>query len=361
RNQTIAEANAAPDRQIEEINISSYASPDGKRDFNERLAENREQATSAYLKNQLAKDRVTEFGELTAQFTAEDWEGFQRLVAASNIQDKELILNVLSRFKDPEEREQQIRNLSSIFDQLADEILPQLRYSRITASINVIGKSDEEIEQLYVSNPNALSVDELLYCATLTSDPAKRLDIYKTTAKIYPNDYRAINDMGIMQYALGDYAGAKSSFNSAAKLAPQAAEPQMNLGLVAMKDGDFRAANQKFGNAAGLEELNDALGTYYLLTGDNTSAVKAFGSAKSNNAALAQILAKDYSKAKSTLGGINNPDATTYYLLAILGARTNNENMVTTNLRQAVRLDPQLAKRARKDIEFKNFNLNSII
>ncbi|MDE5811894.1 MAG: hypothetical protein K2H61_06290 [Muribaculaceae bacterium] len=360
-NQTIAEANAAPDRQIEEINISSYASPDGKRDFNERLAENREQATSAYLKNQLAKDRVTEFGELTAQFTAEDWEGFQRLVAASNIQDKELILNVLSRFKDPEEREQQIRNLSSIFDQLADEILPQLRYSRITASINVIGKSDEEIEQLYVSNPNALSVDELLYCATLTSDPAKRLDIYKTTAKIYPNDYRAINDMGIMQYALGDYAGAKSSFNSAAKLAPQAAEPQMNLGLVAMKDGDFRAANQKFGNAAGLEELNDALGTYYLLTGDNTSAVKAFGSAKSNNAALAQILAKDYSKAKSTLGGINNPDATTYYLLAILGARTNNENMVTTNLRQAVRLDPQLAKRARKDIEFKNFNLNSII
>ena len=360
-NQTIADAAVAPDRQIEEINISSYASPDGKRDFNERLAESREQATSAYLRNQLAKDRVTEFGELTAQFTAEDWEGFQRLVAASNIQDKDLILNVLSRFKDPEEREQQIRNLSSIFDQLADEILPQLRYSRITASINVIGKSDEEIEQLYVSNPSALSVDEILYCATLTDDPAKRLDIYQKAAKIYPNDYRTLNDLGIMQYATGDYDAAKASFAAAARIAPQAAEPQMNLGLIAMKDGDFRQANQKFGNAAGLEELNDALGTYYLLTGDNASAVKAFGNAKSNNAALAQILTKDYSKAKSTLGSITSPDATTYYLLAVLGARTNNDNMVTTNLRQAVRLDPQLSKRAMKDMEFKNFNLNYII
>ena len=284
-NQEILSANAAEDRQIEEINISSYASPEGAVDLNTRLAENREKATTDYLRKQLAKDNVTEFGELTAQFTAEDWEGFQQLVASSDIADKELILNVLSRFKDPEEREQQIRNLSSIFDQLADQILPQLRKSRITASINIIGKSDEEIQQIYKSNPKSLSVDEILYAATLTENDAEKLDIYKTATTVYPNDYRTFNDLGVMQYAAGDYNGAKASFAAASRLNPSATEPQMNLGLVALVNKDFRQANQKFGNAAGLEELGGALGTYYIMTGDNSAAVKAFGNTKSNNAA----------------------------------------------------------------------------
>lgn len=359
-NKEIVDANAAPDRQIEEINISSYASPEGALDLNTRLAENREKVTTDYLRKQLSKDKITDFGELTAQFTAEDWEGFQKLVAASDIADKELILNVLSRFKDPEEREQQIRNLSSIFDQLADQILPQLRKSRITASINIIGKSDEEIMDAYKNNPGSLSVDELLYAATLTDEPAKKADIYKTTTSLYPNDYRAFNDLGMVQYANGEYDSAKSNFAAAARLNPSAAEPQMNLGLIALQSKDYRQANQKLGNAAGLEELGDALGTYYIMTGDNNAAVKAFGNTKSNNAALAQILTKDYSKAKSTLAGITNPDATTYYLLAILGARTNNDQMITTNLRQAAKLDRKMIDRAKNDLEFSNFNISSI-
>lgn len=360
-NQEIVNASAAADRQIEEINISSYASPEGALDLNTRLAEGREKATSDYLRKQLTKDNITDFGELTAQFTAEDWEGFQNLVAASDIDDKELILNVLSRFKDPEEREQQIRNLSSIFDQLADQILPQLRKSRITASINIIGKSDDEIRQIYASNPKSLSVDEILYAATLTDNKAEQLDIYKTAASIYPNDYRTLNDLGVLQYATGDYSGAKSSFAAASRVNPSAAEPQMNLGLVALLDKDYRQANQKLGNAAGLDELGGALGTYYILTGDNAAAVKAFGNTKSNNAALAQILTKDYSKAKSTLAGITNPDATTYYLLAILGARTNNDQMIATNLRQAIKLDKSMKQRALDDLEFANFNISSIL
>lgn len=360
-NQEIVNASAAADRQIEEINISSYASPEGALDLNTRLAEGREKATSDYLRKQLTKDNITDFGELTAQFTAEDWEGFQNLVAASDIDDKELILNVLSRFKDPEEREQQIRNLSSIFDQLADQILPQLRKSRITASINIIGKSDDEIRQIYASNPKSLSVDEILYAATLTDNKAEQLDIYKTAASIYPNDYRTLNDLGVLQYATGDYSGAKSSFSAASRVNPSAAEPQMNLGLVALLNKDYRQANQKLGNAAGLDELGGALGTYYILTGDNAAAVKAFGNTKSNNAALAQILTKDYSKAKSTLAGITNPDATTYYLLAILGARTNNDQMIATNLRQAIKLDKSMKQRALDDLEFANFNISSIL
>ncbi|MBD5210916.1 MAG: hypothetical protein HDS77_06585 [Bacteroidales bacterium] len=359
-NKEIADAHAADNREIEEINISSYASPEGSLDINTRLAENREKATTDYLRKQLTKDKITDFGELTAQFTAEDWEGFQQLVAASDIADKELILNVLSRFKDPEEREQQIRNLSSIFDQLADQILPQLRKSRITASINIIGKSDEEIQQIYKSNPRSLTVEELLYAATLTDKPAEQLDIYNTTATVYPNDYRAFNDLGVVQYSTGDYDAAKANFSAASRLNPSAPEPQMNLGLIALLNKDYRQANQKLGNAAGIDEIGGALGTYYIMTGDNAAAVKAFGNTKSNNAALAQILTKDYSKAKSTLAGITNPDATTYYLLAVLGARTNNDQMITTNLRQAAKLDRAMIKRAQNDLEFANFNINSI-
>ena len=360
-NEQIKEANAAPDRQIEEINISSYASPEGALDLNTRLAENREKNTTAVVKNQLKKDRITEFGELTANFTPEDWEGFQKLVSASNIQDKELILSVLSMYKDPEQREKEIRNLSSIFDQLAKQILPQLRKSRITASINVIGKSDEEILKAFQTNPSSLTADELLYAATLVDSNADKMKIYNTAAEIYPSDYRTFNDLGLTQYVAGDYDAAQANFAKATRMAPNAAEPQMNLGLISLLNKDYRQANQKFGASAGLSELNDAMGTYYLMTGDTNAAVKAFGNAKTNNAALAQILAKDYSKAKSTLAGIAAPNAMTYYLTAILGARTNNDTMVNNNLRQAVKLDRSLAAKAANDLEFENFNLSAIL
>ena len=147
----------------------------------------------------------------------------------------------------------------------------------------------------------------------------------------------------------------------AARLAPAEAEPQLNLGLTSLVKKDYRDARQKFGNAAGLAELDDATGTMYLLQGDTNAAVKAFGDSKSNNAALAQILAKNYSKAKTTLAGINNPDATTYYLTAVLGARTNNESMVKSNLEQAIKIDRSLASKAAKDLEFANFDLSSVI
>lgn len=357
----IIDANAAANREIKELNIQSYASPDGSYDFNEKLAEKRESNTNDYITKQLKKDKITEFGELTKQFTAEDWAGFQELVSKSNIQDKDLILSVLSMYEDPEQREREIRNLSSVFEQLADQILPQLRYSRITASIDVIGKSDEEISRLAASNPGELTVDELLYAATLTNDPAAKTAIYDAAVRQYPNDYRTWNDLGMMQYTNGDYTAAKASFQKAASVNPKAGEPQMNLGLVELLNKNYDRANQLFGSAAGVDELGGALGTYYLKKGDNAAAVRAFGDTKSNNAALAQILTKDYSKAKSTLASIANPDATTYYLMAVLGARTNNESMLTSNLRQAVRLNPAMAAQAAADLEFANFNLSKAL
>lgn len=348
-------------RVIEEINISSYASPEGSLDLNTRLAQNRETNTQSYLEKQLKKDKVTEFGELTAQFTPEDWEGFQKLVAASNIQDKDLILSVLSMYPDPEQREREIRNLSSVFDQLADEILPQLRYSRITASVNVIGKSDEQLNAAFDADPSTLTVDELLYTATLTNDPARQQAIYTAATRLYPNDYRGYNNLGKVLYSQGDYDAAMASFKKAARIDSKAPESQMNQGLVALVNDDYRAANTAFGNAGSLAEVGPALGLLYLKQGDVKGAVKAFGSDKSNNAALAQILDKDYAKAKSTLASIATPDATTYYLMGVLGARTGNEQMVVSNLRQAIKLNPSMAAQAANDLEFSRFNITKAL
>ncbi len=357
----IAEASAAPNREIKELNISSYASPDGGVKFNTKLAAEREKNTNKVLNAQLEEDKIAEFGQLTSQFTAQDWEGFQRLVQQSNIQDKDLIISVLSMYKDPEQREKEIRNLSNVFEQLADEILPQLRYSRITASIDVIGKSNEELSKLAVENPSELTVEELLYAGTLTNDNATKMKIYKAATKQYGNDYRTWNNLGLTQYAAGQYSDAEASFKKAASLNSKSTEVAMNLGLIELTKGNYSKAKQQFGSAAGEEGLNDALGAYFLKTGDNAAAARAFGNSKTNNAALAQILTKDYSKAKQTLAGVANPDATTYYLTAVLGARTNNEQMVATNLKKAISLDSSLADKAKTDLEFANVNLANIL
>lgn len=357
-NSRISEANQDSRQEIEEINISSYASPDGSYDFNSKLAQKREDSTKAYMNKQL---KGVSFGELTADFTPEDWEGFRRLVSESNIQDKDLILSVLSMYKDPEEREREIHNLSSVFEQLAEEILPQLRYSRITAKINVIGKSDDEIAAAFAKNPSSLSVDELLYYATLTDSADKRAEIYSAAAEAYPTDYRTFNNLGMAQYQLGDFDAARASFAQASRLAPQSAEPQMNMGLVSLVEGKYDDAQSRFGSAAGVPELGEALGVYYLKQGENAAAAQAMEGISSNNAALAQILTKDYSTAKRTLAAIAEPDATTYYLTAILGARTNNETMLTNALRQAIRLDPKMASKASQDMEFSRFNLSGIL
>lgn len=346
-------------RVIEEINISSYASPEGSLEFNTQLAENREANTTKYLDSQLKKDKISNFGELTAQFTPEDWEGFQELVSASDIQDKQLILSVLSMYKDPAEREREIRNMSSIFDQLAETILPKLRRSRLTASVNVIGRSDEQINETFDKNPRELSVDELLYAANLTNDKARKQAIYEAAIAQYPSDYRAYNNLGNLYYAAGDYDKANTYFNKAKSINPSAKEIAMNEALMAMVNKDMQTAQQKLGQAADVDGINGALGTYYLMQGDNAQAAKAFGDTQSNNAALAQILNKNYSAAQKILNNVT-PDATTYYLKAVVGARTNNEAEVTTNLRKAISLDPNMAAQAASDLEFSAFNLSNL-
>ena len=344
-------------RVLEEINIKSYASPDGPMSFNTQLAEKREANTKGYINDQLKKDNITEFNNLTAEFTPEDWAGFKELVSKSNIQDKQLILSILERFNDPEVRDQKIKELGQVFNELAEQILPQLRYSRITASVKVIGKTDSELLAALNSTPDQLTVEEILYAATLTNDPKVKQSTYATAAKYFPNDYRVWNDLGLAQYVNGDLAAAATSFNKAKSLNANAAEPVANLGLIALANSNYSEATKLLGAASNADNIGEMLGTLYLKQGDAQSAVRAFGNTKSNNAALAQLLTRDYTKAKNTLTSVANPDADTYYMLAVIGARTNNQNMVKENLTKAIKLNPAKAAKAAKDLEFAQFSI----
>ena len=355
-NKEVANVNEAANKKISNIEVSAYASPDGGVSLNTTLAENREGNTTKMLSKDLKKAKID--APIDAKYTAQDWEGFQELVSKSNIQDKELILRVLSIYQDPAQREQEIKNISSVYKTLADEILPQLRRSRLTLNYEIIGKSDEEIAKLASSNPSELNVEELLYAATLTNDPAKQEAIYTQATKQFPNDYRAFNNLGKLAYQAGNVDKAESYFKKAASV-NASPEVNMNLGLISLIKGDKAAAETYFGKAAGTKELGESMGNLYIAQGQYERAVNSFGDSKTNSAALAQILAKDYNKAKNTLANVERPDAYTDYLMAVLGARTNNSSMVTSSLKSAVAKDPSLAKKAATDLEFAKYFTNA--
>lgn len=351
----VKNADEAPNQNVA-IEISAYASPDGGVKLNTGLAERREGNTNKYLAKELKKMKMDV--PVDARYTAQDWEGFQELVSKSNIQDKDLVLRVLSMYKDPEQREQEIKNISSVFSTLAEEILPQLRRSRLTANIEIIGKSDDEISALAKSNPSDLNVEEILYAATLTNNDAEKVAIYNKASQLYPNDYRTWNNVGMMAFRAGDLNKAEQMFNKANSVKANG-EANMNLGLIALTKGDQAKAQQLFGNAAGVAELSEALGVLYLEQGEYAKAVNSFGAVKSNNAALAQILVKDYSKASQTLNAVPTPDATTAYLKAVVAARTNDSNGVISNLKAAIAADKAMAKEAAIDLEFAKYATNS--
>ncbi len=351
----VKNADEAPNQNVA-IEISAYASPDGGVKLNTGLAEHREGNTSKYLAKELKKMKVEV--PVDARYTAQDWDGFKELVSKSNLQDKDLVLRVLSMYQDPETREKEIKNISAIYSDLAETILPQLRRSRLTANVEIIGKSDEEISSLAKSNPKELNIEEILYAATLTNNDAEKMAIYMKASELYPNCYRTWNNIGMMAFKAGDLNKAEQMFNksNSVKNNPEA---NMNLGLIALTKGDQAKAQQLFGSASGVNELSEALGVLYLEQGEWAKAANSFGSVKTNNAALAQILVKDYSKASQTLNGVANPDATTSYLKAIVAARTNDANGVVSNLKAAIAKDKSMAKEAAIDLEFAKFANNA--
>mgnify|MGYP002854342636 CR=1 FL=1 len=337
---------------FEGIDVSAYASPDGGYDLNERLAGKRQDVAADYVKQQMKKAGAN--ANLETKYTAEDWEGFQELVAASNIQDKDVILRVLSMYQDPEEREAQIKNISAGFRELADGILPELRRARMTINYNLIGRSDEQILSQIKDDASQLNVEELLYAATLyNNDQASVEEAYKKAAQLFPNDARAFNNVAMMEYAKGNYSEAQNWLEKATKVA-SLPEANANLGLLALLNGDVAKAENLIAKASSANGIGEVLGNLHLAQGKYAQAAQDFGKVASNSAALAQLLNKDYSAAAQTLKQVKNADGVTDYLSAIVSARTGDYSTAAQALRQAITKDPSLAEYAAKDLELVN-------
>ena len=348
----IKEAKDAENKEFKGIEISSYASPEGELDWNEKLSNRRGEASSKYLNRELKKLKASV--NIDSKFTAEDWDGFQKLVEASSIEDKAVILRVLSMYTDPQQREQEIKNIAVAYKAIAEEILPELRRSKMTLTVNVIGKSDEEISALAKEDAKQLNVEELLYAATLVADNAAKAEIYTKATEIYANDYRSFNNLGMALYAQGKLEEAARCFAKALELNPNCPNVNYNNGLVALAKYDIAKAEEFFGKAGGVgKDLDYANGAIAILKGNYKKAAELFGAAATNNAALANILNKNNGAARKALENVANPNALTSYLKAILAARTNNAAEYEKNIADTAKC-AKLAERAKTDVEFVN-------
>ena len=334
---------------LDNVEVSAYASPDGGFSINDKLANQRQKVSEQYVNQELKKIKMNAY--VDAKYTAQDWDGFQELVQASNIQDKDIILRVLSMYKDPQEREQQIKNISAAFRELADGILPELRRSRLTINYETIGRSDDQILDQIKADATKLSIEELLYGANLKESTSEKEEVYKLATQIYPNDARAYNNIATLEYAKGNYDAAKEYIQKAQSVSANLPEAKANLGMLALKNGDIKTAEQYIASATDANGLAEVMGNLNLAKGNYAQAEQDFSDIYSNSAALAQIMNKNYATADITLKYIKNPDATTEYLKAILYARMGNNNDASKALRNAISKDASFAKYAANDLE----------
>jgi tetratricopeptide (TPR) repeat protein len=307
--------------------------------------------SAEYVEQQLKRTRLN--APVDTRYTAEDWEGFQQLVRASDIQDKDVILRVLSMYQDPEEREKQIRNMSEAFRELADGILPELRRARLTVNYEIIGRDDAQIKEQLKSDVSKLSVEELLYAATLTDNPGEQLNIYQQTTRLFPQDARAYNNIGNVYFAQGDYEEAGRYYQRALSIDRNCGAAHANIGLLELINGNTAEAENSIGRASTVRRLGETLGNLHLAQGNYALAEQDFGYTASNSAALAQIMNKNYERAAQTLDNIKQADAMTDYLRAILNARQGNNEAAATSLGKAVTKDASLKPLADRDLEMK--------
>lgn len=349
---TVQNAKETPNQNVS-VEVQSYASPDGGKKLNEKLSENRERNTTAALKKEFKKQDMAGVA-IDAHYTAQDWEGFRTLVEKSDLPDKDLVLRVLSMYPDPESREREIKNISVVFKQLADNILPKLRRSRLIANVEIIGKSDAEIQEFIAKAPGHLSAEELLYAAELTNSTTEKMRIYQIANQIFKKDYRAYNNIGALYFAQGKIKDAEAWFNKAATLQDNEVT-KLNRGLIALYHGDKEKAQDMISAAINTPELGQALAYLYLKQGEYMKAETAFGETVSNNAAVAQLLNGNYAKALKTLQKIMTPSATTELIRAIIAARTNDNNGVITALKSAIALDGSVAYQIADNLEFAKY------
>ena len=338
---------------IKNVEVQAYASPEGGFTFNDKLANKRQNVSEGYVKQQLKGTNLQT--DIDAHYTAQDWEGFMKLVQASKIQDKDVILRVLSMYKDPQEREQQIRNMSEGFRELADGILPELRRSRLIINYQTIGRSDQQIKQQYATDPTKLSLEELLYAASLTNDVKAKKAIYKKTTELYDRDYRAYNNLAALALNEGDEHTANSYLSQALQANRKAPEVYANKAYINLTHGEIAEAEHNLADATEANGFNEVIGNLHIARGNYANATDELFN-DNNSAALAQLLNKNYVAAEQTLKAIKQPNGLTYYLFAVLNARQGKNDTAAKYLKEALQKDPSLAEYAKNDLELAKVN-----
>ncbi len=354
----INEAKENERKEFTGVTVSSYASPDGAEDLNSKLADNRSKAADKYIQKQFRKvEAASKEDFVSNNITAEDWDGFKQLVQASDIADKDLILKVLSMYSDTETREKEIKNISAVYLELAKDILPKLRRSKINVNVNLIGYSDEEITAIFNAKPDSLNVEELLYAATLTKDQAQKLNVYTKCSEIYPKEWRGFNNKGVILFETEKYDEAKQAFEAAKELDNTNSKVLNNLGAVELVKGNVADAKELFTSAGGAgAEVNYNKGIVAIKEADYASAVSMFGDNNSFNSGLAKLLNGDNDGAvKAADSGDDKDSAMNFYLKAIAGARSSNTDLLFNNLRSAVEKNASLKAAAKTDMEFANY------
>jgi tetratricopeptide (TPR) repeat protein len=360
--------------KIKDITLNGWASPDGEELFNEGLSQNRAKTSNTYMIDQFqgwikeaqkgnkdkkaVKEMIAAAGKdvnFVVQSHGPDWNGFLAGLKNSDLKDKDKILNVVNSAGDNKKKEMEIHNMIVIYPDLEKTLLPPLRRAEITANLFEPRRTDAELSQLAVSNPDQLKVEELLYAGTLTSNEDTKLTIYENAARVYPNSWKALNNAACSSVDKGNLDKASNYLSKAATIAPNNGIIENNIGVVAAKQKDFKKAEAQFKKAQQLgENENYNLGVLMIPKGDYAKANSMLANAKCTyNLGLAQIMAGNNSAATTTLQcAPQTPE--TFYLLAIIGARTSNTKMLYDNLMKAV-VDAKLKEQAKTDREFYNY------
>lgn len=358
--------------EIKSIDINAWASPEGEESFNQGLSQRRSETAQKYTQDVYKKyirKRAKEMGvpveelkkDITYNLSAngEDWNGFMQAVQNSDIKDKNIIANVINSQTDPIKREQEIRNMTVIYKEIETDILPPLRRAEINVNCYQPTKTDEQIAQFAIASPDSLRLSELLYAATLTDDANERLTIYKTVIATYPDDWRGYNNAGYASAEIDDFAAADMYFAKARSIAGTNGLVLNNTGAMASKDKDFKEAKEDYlaAQKQGVD-VSYNMGIIKIADGNYNGAINSFGSTKCDyNLALAHTLSGNYNAATSTLNCAEKT-AQVYYLQAVIGARTTNDNMVFENLKNAIAENASYRDTVKEDKEFLKYYNN---
>ena len=337
--------------ETKNIEISSYASPEGTLDVNEKVSDNRGESTFKYAKRLMKKLKVQGANNNDLYIKSskgEDWGGFNKLVNSSDMKDKNKVLNIVRNQKDPQKREEAIRDMAEIYDAIEDDVLPKLRKATITLRVYEPKKTEEDIVSLATADPTQLDIKEMLYAASLTEDNSIKKTIYNTVSKSFPNDYRAYNNLAGIYIKEKNMNKAIDMLGKASKYNANAPEVNENKGIIAALEGDYNKAASLY-SSSNASDINK--GILAIKTGDYSSATAKL---KGNgyNATLAKLMS-------------GNPVATTdntaegNYLNAIVNARTGNYDKCIDYLSKAIQMNANYKNEAVKDFEFKNLKDNA--